>query len=61
MANSPTDVVPSIMREELGTKCLITSREADKYLNRTEKYGTERYEKWCGGKGGFDDFCERLH
>lgn len=61
MANSPTDVVPSIMREELGTKCLITSREADKYLNRAGRHGTERYEKWCGGKGGFDDFCERLH
>jgi hypothetical protein len=20
-----------------------------------------RYERWCGGPGGFDDYAERLH
>lgn len=61
MANSPTDFNPSIMEENFGTKCLITSVEADKYLDKANKHGTERYSKWCGGKDGFDDFCERLH
>jgi hypothetical protein len=21
----------------------------------------DRYERWCGGKNGFDDYAERLH
>lgn len=61
MANSPTDTNPSIMEEVCGTKYLITNREADRFLDRANRYGTERYEKWCGGREGFDDFCERLH
>lgn len=61
MANSPTDTVPSIMQEELGTIYLVTDPRADKIMSRAERYGKERYERWCGGKGGFDDFAERLH
>jgi hypothetical protein len=49
------------MEEVCGTKYLITNREADRFLDRANRYGTERYEKWCGGREGFDDFCERLH
>ena len=22
---------------------------------------SDRYSRWCGGPGGFDDFAERLH
>ena len=60
MAISPTDAVPSMMDRDFGTKCLITSPEAEKYLARSEKLGKERYARWCGGKGGFDDYCEHL-
>jgi hypothetical protein len=61
MAISPTDTVSSMMKEDFGTSCLITSPKADKYLAQSEKHGRERYERWCGGKEGFDDFAERLH
>jgi hypothetical protein len=61
MANSPIDKNPEIMQQEHGTRVLITDLAADKYLERSAKHGTERYAKWCGGKGGFDDFAERLH
>jgi hypothetical protein len=49
------------MQENFGTKVLITDLAADKYLEKAAKHGTERYSRWCGGKGGFDDFAERLH
>lgn len=61
MANLPTDAVPAMMQNDFGTVCLITDPKADKYLRQLEKHGTERYLRWCGGKGGFDDFSERLH
>jgi hypothetical protein len=61
MANSPVDRNPELMQQEFGTKVLITDLAADKYLNQAAKHGNERYSKWCGGKGGFDDFAERLH
>ena len=60
MANSPTDFVPSMMKEDFGTKCLITNAAADRYMSRSERLGPGRCEKWCGGKGGFDDYCERV-
>jgi hypothetical protein len=62
MAIKPNpDNVPSMMQEDFGTKVLITDLAADKYLEKSAKHGTERYRVWCGGKGGFDDFAERLH
>jgi hypothetical protein len=61
MAIKKVDTVPEIMNQEFGTTVLITDRAADKYLDKSAKYGKERYSKWCGGKGGFDDYAERLH
>lgn len=61
MSNSRIDVVPAIMREQTGATVLITDPRSDAILARASKHGTERYSRWCGGKNGFDDFCERLH
>ena len=61
MANSKVDRDEKQMFLEHGTKCLITDLAADKYLAQASKHGKERYSKWCGGKGGFDDFAERMH
>jgi hypothetical protein len=61
MALNPVDRNAELMQKEHGTRVLITDLAADKYLERSAKHGTERYEKWCGGRGGFDDFAERLH
>ncbi len=49
------------MQEDFGTKVLITDLAADYYLEKAAKHGTERYSRPCGGAGGFDDFCERMH
>ena len=61
MALNPVDRNAELMQQEFGTKVLITDLAADKYLALSAKHGTERYAKWCGGRGGFDDFAERLH
>lgn len=61
MATSPVDKNSEFMQEQFGTKVLITDRAADKYLAQAAKHGTDRYRAWCGGKGGFDDYAERLH
>jgi hypothetical protein len=61
MALNPVDRNAKLMQQEFGTRVLITDLAADKYLERSAKHGTERYAKWCGGRGGFDDFAERLH
>jgi hypothetical protein len=61
MALNPVDRNAELMQQEFGTKVLITDLAADKYLAQSAKHGTERYAKWCGGRGGFDDFAERLH
>jgi len=61
MSNGPVDKVPSMMEEDFGTKVLITDPKSDAILARSSRYGTERYSRWCGGKGGFDDWCERVH
>ena len=61
MANSPVDRNSDLMRQEFGTKVLITDVAADRLLAKAAKHGNERYSRWCGGKGGFDDFAERLH
>jgi hypothetical protein len=67
MAHNPNpDIVPNLMQEDFGTKVLITSPQADKYLQKARKKKTQsppedRYSRWCGGRDGFDDFCERVH
>jgi hypothetical protein len=61
MAKSPVDRAPELMQQTTGARVLITDLAADKYLERSQKLGVERYGQWCGGKGGFDDFAERMH
>ena len=62
MAIKPNpDNVPSMMQEDFGTQVLITDVAADRLLEKASKHGQERYRKWCGGKGGFNDWCERMH
>lgn len=51
----------SLMQETTGAKVLITDLAADRYLEKSAKHGAERYSRWCGGKGGWDDYAERLH
>ena len=52
------------MSAEHGTVVLVTSPIADKYLQkaRAKQYSVpeDRYSRPCGGRGGFDDFCERI-
>jgi hypothetical protein len=50
-----------MMQEDFGTTVLITNPAADRLLAKAAKHGKERYAKWCGGREGFDDFCERMH
>ena len=61
MANSPIDKIPEVMKEVTGATVLITDPAADRLLAKVSKHGKDRYSKWCGGKGGFDDYAERLH
>ena len=62
MANHPNpDNVPSMMQEDFGTTVLITNPAADRLLAKASKHGKERYSRPCGGAGGFDDYCERMH
>ena len=67
MANHPNpDNVPAMMQEHFGTRVLITSPIADKYLQKArvsqyKKVPDDRYSRPCGGQGGFDDFVERWH
>jgi hypothetical protein len=49
-----------IMKEVTGATVLITDLAADRLLAKAFKHGNERYSKWCGGREGFDDFCERM-
>ena len=66
MALSPTDYNSKSMEEDFGTTCLITNPKADRYLSsgvKKEKPSIpdDCYSRWCGGKGGFDLFVERIH
>jgi hypothetical protein len=42
---------------------LITDPRSDVLLERIDKNSPpkDRNSKWCGGKGGFDDYVERWH
>jgi len=63
MAQSPNpDRDMNYMMQEFGTRCLITDYASEKYLSKnTYQVPKNRLSKWCGGKGGFDDFVERWH
>ena len=66
MAISPVDKNSSLMQEDFGTTVLITDPAADRYLAKAAKerqctIPEDRYSRPCGGKGGFDDYCERWH
>lgn len=58
------DNVPSMMSEDFGTTVLITDPRSDALLEKSRKMKymkpPNRLEKWCGGKGGFDDYAEWL-
>lgn len=65
MANKPIpDNIPSMMSEDFGTVVLITDPRSDSLLRKASKTKyktpTNRLEKWCGGKDGFDDYVEWL-
>ena len=51
-----------MMEEDFGTRVLITDVAADRYLekSRKEKATQKKFTEFCGGKGGWDDFCERM-
>ena len=62
MAISPNpEFLAEYMTQEHGTKVLITNPKADYYLEqaRLGKKVPAKYQKWCGGKDGFDDYTER--
>ena len=57
MANLPVDKNSKMMQEDFGTVVLITDPAADRYLAKASK---EKLPKFCGGAGGWDDYCERI-
>jgi hypothetical protein len=58
------DTVPAMMQEDFGTVVLVTSPMADRYLQKAKakQYSIpeNRYSRPCGGRGGWDDYCERM-
>ena len=63
MAIKPNpDNVPSMMQEDFGTKVLITDVAADRLLEKAvrENPNQKKFTEFCGGVGGWDDFCERM-
>jgi hypothetical protein len=62
MANSPIDRNADIMQQDFGTRVLITDLAADKYLEKAAKEDPtqKKFTEFCGGAGGWDDFCERM-
>ena len=64
MATQPTpEFLQETMFADHGTKVLITNPLADKYLDMAskDKRIPKKYQQWCGGKEGWDDFTERWH
>lgn len=65
MAISPNpDRNEELMILDHGTTCLITDIKADFYMNKARKKNSippnNRFSRPCGGRGGFDDYCERM-
>lgn len=60
MALNPVDRNTSMMKEDFGTRVLITDVAADRYLekSRKEKETQKKFTEFCGGKGGWSDFTE---
>ena len=66
MAQQPNpEFLSEYMNQAHGTKVLITNPKADYYLDQYAKGKKEdipeKYQKWCGGPGGWDDYTERMH
>ena len=64
MATQPNpEFLQETMFADHGTKVLITNPLADKYLDMASKAKRipKKYQQWCGGKEGWDDFTERWH
>lgn len=66
MAMNRPDRNIKIMKEEFGTVCLITDPKANRYLDRASNFRKgsipeESLSRWCGGRGGFDIYSERLY
>jgi hypothetical protein len=61
MANNP---IPDQSKDFIKSgMTLITDPRSDVYLRRSSKNSPpqDRNSRWCGGKGGFDDYVERWH
>jgi len=52
------DTVPEMMKNDFGTAVLITQYSAEKWLQKST--ALQKYSQFCGGKGGWDDFSERI-
>lgn len=66
MATEPNpEFLAEYMAAEHGTKVLITNPKADYYLEQArlgkKSEIPEKYSRWCGGVGGFDDYTERMN
>ena len=62
MAYSPVDRNARLMQEITGATVLITDLAADKLLAKAAKENPhqKKFTEFCGGAGGWDDFCERM-
>jgi len=62
MAISPVDRHANLMQETTGARVLITDLAADRYLEKAAKENPnqKKFTEFCGGPGGWDDFCERM-
>lgn len=52
-----------MMREDFGTRVLITDLSADKLLAKAAKENPDqkKFTEFCGKKNGWDDYTERWH
>lgn len=64
MKKRTPDINQKLMSEQVGTMVLITDPRSEIYLKRakkqTNKPPSNRMIRHCGGKNGFDDYCERM-